>query len=67
MKIKHSLAYGDRPRPMQQVSNMFIYNFTKQWLKTSKKTAVILKICVGFRAATPDPAGGASDHPRPPS
>ena len=46
------------------MSNMFIYNFTKQWLKTSK-IAVILKICVGFRGAAPDPAGGASTHPRP--
>ena len=29
--------------------------------------AVILKICVGFWGAAPDPAGGASAHPRPPS
>ena len=32
-----------------------------------QKIAVILKICVGFRGAAPDPAGGASAHPRPPS
>ena len=30
---------------MQQVSNMFIYNFTKQWLKTSKNCSYIENMC----------------------
>ena len=30
---------------MQQVSNMFIYNFNKQWLKTSKNCSYIENMC----------------------
>ena len=43
---------------MQQVSNMFIYNFTKQSLKTSKNCSYIENMCwilLGELAFTPEP------------